>query len=216
MISRVQEQTWFKKTIMDAIEEKFKISKRESSNFKYTGVDIIRLDDGTIEISQETYKNSLNVVEIDTKEDNDRPLNKEEFKKFRGLTGKVSWLSDKTIEDAIYIARCIYEIYKNERGEGQLPVEVVIDSQPLLDSINSTKQVESKLLRPLIKYMKQTLDSKMIHSIRWCDTKVCLADVLTKRGSNLTSTFMQVLKTNKMIDLNWTDKPSKSQERVLK
>ena len=103
-------------------------------------------------------------------------------------------------------------IYKGERGEGQLLVDIVSDSQPLLDSVESTKQVENKLLRPLVKFMKQCLDSKMVHSMRWCDTKVCLADVMTKRGSCLTSTLMNILKTNKMIDLSWSDKLSRTQK----
>jgi hypothetical protein len=74
---------------------------------------------------------------------------------------------DKTIEDAIYVARCIHEIYTGERGE----------AQPLIDSVNSSKQVENKLLRPVIKFMKQMLDAKMINSMRWCDTVVCCGHV---------------------------------------
>ena len=90
---------WFRASIMDAIENKFKISKREVNDFKYTGVDVSRRDDGTIVVSQESYKNTLEVIEVDHKTDNNKPLNKEEFKKFRGLTGKISWLSDCTRPD---------------------------------------------------------------------------------------------------------------------
>ena len=116
---------------------------------------------------------------------------------------------DKTIEDSIYVARCIREIYTGDRGDAQLKVDIVTDSQPLVDSINSSRQVENKLLRPLIKFMKQTLDSNMVSTIRWCDTKVCLADALTKTGSPLTPAMMDVVKTNKMLDLSWSDKKSR-------
>ena len=93
---------WFKTNIMDAIEKKFQISKREVNAFKYTGVDVLRNNDGTIVISQESYKKTLETVDVDTKLDNNKPLNKEEFKKFRGLTGKISWLSDCTRPDLAY------------------------------------------------------------------------------------------------------------------
>ena len=116
---------------------------------------------------------------------------------------------DKTIEDSVYVARCFQEIYRGERVEAQLPVDIVTASQPLVDSINSSRQVENKLLRPLVKFMKQCLDSNMVNTIRWCDTKVCLADALTKKGSMMTKTLVDVLQSNKMIDLSWTDKKSK-------
>ena len=314
---------WFKTNIMDAIEKNFKISKRETEEFKYTGIDVARKEDGSIEIDQEMYKKSLEAIDIDPTAENSRNLNKEEFKKFRAMTGKLSWLSectrpdlaydcldmsfhnrdakirdmkemnkivskakqydttlkyskigkfedlkilgisdaaylkqdektksvagriillsnkdetrvspimwkaktiptvcksakdsetracDKTIEDSVYVARCFQEIYTGERGDAQMSVDIVTDSKPLIDSINSSKQIDNKLLRPVIKFMKQSLDSKMVNSIRWCDTKVCLADVLTKKGSNLTALLMKVLKTNEMIDLSWTDKKGK-------
>ena len=280
---------------------------------------MIKTDDG-IEINQDAFKNSLVTIEIEKDADNKRPLNKDEFKSFRGAAGKMTWLSectrpdlsydclsmschnrdakiedlkemnklikratehdtviryskvgnfedlkilgisdgaylkleektksvagriiflsnleetvvspilwksksiptvcksakdcetracDKTIEDAVYVARCFHEVYKGERGENQLPVDIVTDSKPLVDSIKSSRQVENKLLRPLIKFMKQCLDANMVNTIRWCDTKVCLADALTKKGSMMTKTLMDVLKSNQMIDLSWTDK----------
>ena len=114
--------------------------------------------------------------------------------------------ADKCSEEAIYVARSIKELLSGQRGENQIKVDIVTDSMPLIDSLNSTKQVENKLLRPLIKYMKQCLDAKMINSIRWCDTKVCLADVLTKASSPLIKIIMDILSTGKLIDLNWTNK----------
>ena len=108
---------------------------------------------------------------------------------------------DKAIEDAVYVARCVREVYTGDRGEAQIDVEVVTDSQPLLDSIESTRQIDDKLLRPTIKSMKQMLDAKMIKRIRWCDTDVMVADILTKAGAPLTEVVRNIMETNQMIDL---------------
>ena len=54
--------------------------------------------------------------------------------------------ADKTLEDAVYVARCVKEVYTGDRGEAQITVDLVTDSKPLLDSINSSKQVDNCLL----------------------------------------------------------------------
>ena len=109
---------------------------------------------------------------------------------------------DKVIEDGIYIARCVREIYTGERGEAQIGVDPVTNSKPLIDSIESTKQIDDKLLRPLIKSMKQMLDAQMVSSIRWCDTHVMVADVLTKARAPLTEVVRDMMKSNEMISLD--------------
>ena len=114
--------------------------------------------------------------------------------------------ADKAIEDGVYVARCVREVYTGERGEAQIPVDVVTDSQPLVDSVNSSRQVDNKLLRPIIKFMKQMLDSGAVSGLRWCDTKVCVADMLTKKGSSLTPVAMKILQTGNMIDLSERNK----------
>ena len=119
--------------------------------------------------------------------------------------------ADKCVEDSIYIARFIKEIYSGERGDSQIKVDICTDSHSLGDSIESTKQINSKLLRPIVKYMKQMLDSQMVDTIRWVDTEVCVADILTKPArSALTAKVMEIMKTGKMLDLSWTNKKSKS------
>ena len=52
---------------------------------------------------------------------------------------------DKCAEDAIYKARCIQENYTGKRGESQIRVDMS-DSKSLINSLNSTRQVESKML----------------------------------------------------------------------
>ena len=288
----------FFKEVMDVLAEKFKISKREKSEFRFTGVDVKSIE-GNITIDQEQYKSSIQKIDIAKDEDSKRELTRNEYKLFRGLVGKLTWLSemtrpdisfevmdlasygkeatvqnlkqinkivdnvhkeegrikyskvsefedlkilaitdgglnrrddrtqsvagriiflsnsnetkvspllwkskkiqtvcksaksaetrsmDKAIEDAIYLARSIREIYTGDRGEKQIPVDIITDSKSLLDSINSTRQVEEKLTRLIVKWIKQMLDSGFVRNVRWCNTNVCLADTLTKPGSKM-------------------------------
>ena len=116
--------------------------------------------------------------------------------------------ADKAMEEGIFVSRTISEIYTGDRGESQIPVTVLTDSKALLDSVNSTKQIDDKLLRPVIKWMKQSLESWQVNELRWCDTNVCLADILTKTGVKLTEMVMKILQDNDTIDLRFSKKVS--------
>ena len=113
---------------------------------------------------------------------------------------------DKAVDDGVYCARTIHEIYKGRCGDSQIPVTCVTDSQSLIDSINSTKKVDEKLMRPLIMWFQQAMEAQYITELRWCDTKVCVADMLTKAGSSLTDTVREKVQTGRMIDLTETFK----------
>ena len=89
----------FFEDIMDEIANEFKISKREKGKFRFIGVDVERKADGSINISQETYKESLATIEVKNSEDNTRGLTKEEFKMYRGAIGKLTWLSEMSRPD---------------------------------------------------------------------------------------------------------------------
>ena len=93
---------YFKKMVMDKLAEAFKISKRENKKFKYTGIDVELLDDGSIILDQEAYKDGLKTIPVDTQEDPNKNLNKKEFKDFRGAAGKISWLAEMTRPDLAY------------------------------------------------------------------------------------------------------------------
>ena len=54
------------------------------------------------------------------------------------------------------------------------------DSEPTLESIASSKQVERKTLRPKIVYLKERFVDKDIFSYSYLPTKDMWADVMTK------------------------------------
>ena len=87
--------------VMDKICSKFKISKRERGNFKYTGVNVRKTGDEIV-LDQNDYVESLQEIDVDPKDDNKRALTKEEYKKFRGATGKLNWLAEMTRPDLSY------------------------------------------------------------------------------------------------------------------
>ena len=62
----------------------------------------------------------------------------------------------------------------------RIKVRLFTDSEPTLESIASSKQVERKTLRPTIVDLKERLVDRDIHSYSWLPTQDMLADVLTK------------------------------------
>ena len=52
-----------------------------------------------IYMRQDHYANSIEEIDIDKNEDPERPLNKKEFKAYRGITGKLVWLNEATRPD---------------------------------------------------------------------------------------------------------------------
>ena len=57
-----------------------------------------------------------------------------------------------------------------------------IDSQTLLDSIKSTKQVEEKTIRQLIAWIKQQKEENTVKQIDWVQSGHMIADVFTKKN----------------------------------
>ena len=88
--------------------------------------------------------------------------------------------ADKLIDDSIYLARMLNEIYSGEKSMKQIPVVIYSDSEPLIESIHSTKPVERKTIRHVIQGMKDNLSRGEVKEFRWVDTKMMLADILTK------------------------------------
>ena len=83
------------------------------------------------------------------------------------------------MDDAIYAARQVETLYFGDYKK-RIKVRLFTDSEPTLESIASSKQVERKTLRPTIVDLKERLVDRDIHSYSWLPTQDMLADVLTK------------------------------------
>ena len=84
------------------------------------------------------------------------------------------------MDDALYGARQIETLYFGDYKR-RIKVRLFTDSEPTLESIASSKQVERKTLRPTIVDLKERLVDRDIHSYSWLPTQDMLADVLTKQ-----------------------------------
>ena len=106
---------------------------------------------------------------------------------------------ERGLEDGIYLARIIKEIYSGTVSEEQIPVEAKIDSKTLYDSLNSSKQVDEKTIRHLIAWIKQQKDNKTVHDIKWVCSQEQLADVFTKKNVRTDSILTVVTEGNLML-----------------
>ena len=75
-------------------------------------------------------------------------------------------------------------------------VRILIDSEPTLESIASTRQIERKGLRMLVHEMKDKLRDGEITSYQWISTKKIWADGLTKEMP-MTDGIRNLLKNGK-------------------
>ncbi len=85
----------------------------------------------------------------------------------------------KMMDDAIYAARQIETLYYGDYRK-RMKVRLFTDSEPTLESIASSRQVERKTLRHTIVDLKERLVDGEIYSYSWLPTQGILADVLTK------------------------------------
>ena len=104
---------------------------------------------------------------------------------------------NKATDDAIFIARLIQEIYSGKKSMKQIPVIMYSDSEPLIESIYSTRQVDRKTIRHLIQMLKDTLDNKQVDKFMWVETAHMLADVLTK-DSVKNDELVSILRSGKL------------------
>ena len=107
---------------------------------------------------------------------------------------------DNGIEDSLYLARTVNEIYTGKSGKqsGQVSVNLKIDSRTLLDTLKSTKQVEEKTVRHIVAWIKQQIEEKRVQSVDWVCSEEQLADVLTKSGVK-TDPILKVMKAGRLL-----------------
>ena len=85
----------------------------------------------------------------------------------------------KSLDEVTYIARKL-EILLFGDYRKRMPVRIMTDSEPTLESIASTRQIERKGLRMTVQEMKEKLIEGEIVSYQWLSTKEMWADGLTK------------------------------------
>merc|ERR1711873_304453 len=101
----------------------------------------------------------------------------------------------KLLDEVVYIARQV-EILLFGGYRKRMPVRVMSDSEPTLESIASTKQIERKGLRMTVQEMKEKLLEGEIQSYQWLSTKEMWADGLTKE-MEMAEGLRQLLKEGK-------------------
>ena len=84
-------------------------------------------------------------------------------------------------------------------------MEIVTDSEPLLDSIGSSKQIEEKMLRDTIKDMKDMLEEGSVDNFRWICSKNMIADSLTKQKKDMLD-LMRIVDENRYKGINYQQK----------
>ena len=99
---------------------------------------------------------------------------------------------ERGLEDGIFLARMIKEIYSGKVCEDQIAIEAKIDSKTLFDSLYSSKQVDEKTIRHLVAWIKQQMEDGVVKKIDWVSSSEQLADVFTKRNAS-TETILSVL-----------------------
>ena len=85
---------------------------------------------------------------------------------------------------AIYVRQILSEILYGDPKLRVIPIHGFIDSNQLLQSIQSTKQCEEKRLRLDVSEIQECVERGDIESITWVPTQKMLADCLTKKGAN--------------------------------
>ena len=76
----------------------------------------------------------------------------------------------KMIDELVYMSRHV-EILLYGDYRKRMNVRILTDSEPTLESIASTKQVERKALRMVVQEMKEKLRDGDISSYQWVSTK---------------------------------------------
>ena len=101
----------------------------------------------------------------------------------------------KMIDELVYMSRHV-EILLYGDYRKRMNVRILTDSEPTLESIASTKQIERKALRMVVQEMKEKLRDGDINSYQWVSTKSIWADGLTKEMS-MTEGMRNLLKEGK-------------------
>ena len=85
----------------------------------------------------------------------------------------------KLVDEITYMAMQIETIMFGDY-EQRMPVRIYTDSEPLLESIASSRQIERKNLRMTVQGLKERLMEGDVKLYQWISTKEMWSDGLTK------------------------------------
>ena len=91
----------FEEKVVKVLKQKYVFGKTEKKEFRFTGVDVKQTEEG-IEINQAKFCESISQIPVNNKRETERPLDKNEYKLFRGAIGKINWLQGSTRPDLSY------------------------------------------------------------------------------------------------------------------
>ena len=91
--------------------------------------------------------------------------------------------------------------YTQEKHPNSLPIVANEDSNSLLESVYSTKEVKRKTMRVVISSIQEHLQNKILTEIHHVKSKDNIADVFTKNGVN-TDRILNVLKNGSLLHRN--------------
>ena len=85
----------------------------------------------------------------------------------------------RLMDEAVYTPKQV-EILLFGNYKMRIPVRIITDSEPTLESKASTRQIERKGLRMTVREMKEKLMDGEVKSYQWLSTKEMWADGMTK------------------------------------
>ena len=91
------------------------------------------------------------------------------------------------IDESIYFARMIHEIYSGKvdlKNPKQIQVKTATDNKSLWENLNNSRQCDEKLLRNSIALVKEMVERCEVETVDWVETLNMLADTLTKSGGS--------------------------------
>ena len=77
----------------------------------------------------------------------------------------------------------------------QIDVEAATDNKGLWENLHNTRQCDEKLLRNSVALIKEMMEKSEVKEVRWVETSLMLADILTKKNGN-GSWIKKVVSTN--------------------
>ena len=82
------------------------------------------------------------------------------------------------MDDSVHMAKQLEQLFNVK-----MKVRLFTDSRPLLETIGSLGQIEEKVLRQSVAYLKQSLEDGEVTDYSWIQGEEIVADILIKQGS---------------------------------